>query len=215
MCNNKFILKFKDSISYFESDNIKEVIDRLMYYGHLRSKNSSQYEGLTYINEEGLIVESDEVDDMNKSYYLTQLYINKINESSMFNKDFKILKNMENEFTEDGFIQVLQESGSLILENSKCLGDGISWMESDTLYEVSYQLSELLRVEYGFKCSCKDIFKLTKNHYEEVGLNRYRYTNELKSLADYENKSISEQKIFDSSPFYLIRSICRKHLISI
>lgn len=215
MCKSKFILKFKDSISYFESDNSHEVIDRLMYYEHLKTKNTSSYSGLTYINEDGLIVESDEIENFNKTYYLTQIYINKINEGSIYHKGLKIMKNMKNEFTEDELIQLLKDSGSLILEKTKCLGDGISWMYEDTIYEISYLLSELLGIQYGYQCSCKDIFKLIKNHYEEVGLNKYKYSDELKSLVDYENLSFGQQKLFDSNPFYIVRSICRKHLIKI
>ena len=54
-----------------------------------------------------------------------------------------------------------------------------------------------------------------KKHLTKVGLNKYNYSNELKNLVDYENKKFSEQNLYNSNPFYIIRNVCRNHLITI
>ncbi len=214
MCKSTFNLVLDSNSIHFGSDkDILDIIYYLMKIQYIGIKNTSTSPDLSYINEEGLIIE-DEIymmhDNNDKQLYINQIFLNLINK-----KTDKYLINQFNQFSKFDLINILKKSNILIENKTSCLGDGISWMNEEKKYKFSDELCDFLGLSYDYQGSPKEVIQLMKTHFFEVELNKYNYSNELKNLVDYENKKFSEQKLFNSNPFYIIRNVCRKHLLVI
>lgn len=197
----------------FKSTDVNDIINKLSFYGLIVSVNCSLFPGYFRINRtslEEVINDCTILDGIREAYFYTQEYINILNENNI------IFEDRLNIFTRGNIIDDLKKSGLLKEEHDETCRDGVSFMTFKKKYELTPVLCEFLELPYGTEETCEFVGKrlYELGYIVQMENNNLKYTESFREFVKYEEMKFSDQRIMNNNSFYVIRDICRKHLLS-